>query len=62
MVEKLASLSLTNLVDIPVDTACQLHAPSKFETSVALCCDTKLHIFVLFCPQHKVHLCNDYAV
>ena len=29
------------LVNIP---ACQLHTPSTFETSVALCCVTKLHI------------------
>jgi hypothetical protein len=28
--------------------ACQLHTPSKIETSVALCCVTKLHI--LECP------------
>jgi hypothetical protein len=25
-------------------SVCQLHAPSKLETSVALCCVTKLHI------------------
>ncbi len=35
----------TALVDIP---ACQLHAPSKLATSVALCCVIKLHI--LECP------------
>ena len=35
----------------------------QLETSVALCCVTKLHILVSFCcPQHKVHLCNDHAV
>ena len=27
-----------------LQSACQLHAPSKRETSVALCCVTKLHI------------------
>ena len=26
------------------------------------CCVTKLHILVAYCPQHKVHLCNDHAV
>ena len=31
---------------------CQLHAPSKLETFVALCCVTKLHIL----------MCNDHAV
>ena len=25
-------------------STCQLHAPSKLDTSVALCCVTKLHI------------------
>jgi hypothetical protein len=35
----------------------------QLETSVALCCVTKLHILVAFyCPQHKVHLRNDNAV
>ena len=47
MVEKLTLNYLaTALVDIP--SACQLHALSKLETSVALCCVTKLHI--LECP------------
>ena len=27
-----------------LQSACQLHAPSKLQTSVALCCVTKLHI------------------
>ena len=46
-----------------LQSACQSHAPSKLETSVALCCVTKLHHLVAFyCPQHKVHLCNDHAV
>ena len=42
MVEKLTINSLVSaLVDIP---ACQLHASSKLETSVAFCCVTELHI------------------
>ena len=44
MVEELTLNYLeTALVDIP-ESACQLHTPSKLETSVALCCVTKLHI------------------
>ena len=31
-----------------LQSACQLHAPSKHETFVAFCCQTKLHI--LECP------------
>ena len=27
-----------------LQSECQLHTPSKLETSVALCCKTKLHI------------------
>ena len=48
MVEKLTLNSLTTaLVDIP-----------------AVCmCDKTAHFRVAFyCPQHKVHLCNDHAV
>ncbi|NP_001134555.1 myelin protein zero-like protein 2 [Salmo salar] len=43
-----------------LQSACQLHAPSKHEISVALCCVTKLHNFrvAFYCSQHKVHLCN----
>jgi hypothetical protein len=43
MVDKLTLNYLaTALVDIPAVS--QLDAPSKLETSVALCCVTKLHI------------------
>ena len=43
MVEKLTlNYQATALMDIL--SACQLHAPSKLEPSVALCCVTKLHI------------------
>jgi hypothetical protein len=50
----------TALVDIPAVT-CQLHAPLKLETSVVLC-DKTAHFRVSYCPQHKVHLCNDHAL
>ena len=44
MVEKITLNDLaTALVDIPA-VSTQLHAPSKLETSVGLCCVTKLHI------------------
>jgi hypothetical protein len=43
--------------------ACQLHIPSKLQTSVALCCVNKLYILVtFFCSQLKVHLCKNHAV
>ena len=36
----------------------------QLETFVTLCCVTKLHIleWPFIVPQHKVHLCNGYAV
>ena len=38
-----------------LQSACQLHTPSKLETSVALCCVTKLHIlewpFIVHCTS-----------
>ncbi len=46
-----------------LQSACQLHAPSKLATSVALCCVIKLHI--LECPYIVAslrHLCNNHAV
>ena len=46
--------------------SCSQHANCtlpQIETSMALCYVTKLHILVAFyCPQHKVHLCNDHDV
>ena len=43
-------------------SACQLQAHSKHETSVTLCCDKTAHFRVAFyCPQHEVHLCNDHV-
>ncbi len=46
-----------------LQSACQLHAPSKLATSVALCCDKTAHFRVAFyCGQPKAHLCNNHAV
>jgi hypothetical protein len=42
--------------------AVSMRAHSKLETSVALCCDKTAQFQVYFCPQHKVHMCNDRAV
>ena len=38
-------------------------ARSLKTTSLALCCVTQLHIFIVasYCPQHKVHLGNGEA-
>ena len=43
-----------------LQSACQLHAPSKLETSVALCCVANYRV-AFYCPQHS-RLCNDHAV
>jgi hypothetical protein len=64
MVEKLTLNSLTTaLVD---KHSCSQHANCilpQLETTVSLCCVTKLHILVAFyCPEHKVHLYNECAV
>ena len=46
-----------------LQSACQLHAPSKLETFVELHCVPKLHILEWpLLSQHKVHLTNDHAV
>ena len=46
-----------------LQSACQLHSPSKLATSVALLCDKTAHFRVAFyCGQPKVHLCNNHAV
>ena len=63
MVEKLTLHSLaTALVDIPA-VIMQIARSLKLETSVALCYDKTAHFRVAFyCPQNKVHMCNDHAV
>ncbi len=44
-------------------SACQLHAPSKLATSVALCCVIKLHILEWpFIVASLRHTCNNHAV
>jgi hypothetical protein len=47
MVEKLTLHSLETTLVVILQSACQLHDPSKLGTSVALCCATKLHILEL---------------
>ncbi len=43
--------------------ACQLHAPSKRATSVALCCVINCTFRAAFyCGQPKAHLCNNHVV
>jgi hypothetical protein len=44
--------------------SCSQQANSTLETSVALCCVTKVHIlrWPAIVPMLKVHLCNDHAV
>ena len=62
MVEKLTFNSLTTaLVDIPA-----VSMPIALSIKTDLCgivlCDKTQHFRVVFyCPQHKVHLCNDHA-
>ena len=46
MVDKLTLNYLATALLIFLQSACQLHTLSK-ETSVALCCVTKLHILLL---------------
>ena len=36
--------------------------PLELETSVALCCLTKLHSVAFYCTEYKVHLCNDHLL
>ena len=62
MLDKLTLHSLVSaLVDIPTVSVPIAH--TKLETSVALLYDKNTHFTVAFyCPQHKVHLCNDPAV
>jgi hypothetical protein len=63
MVEKLTFNCLaTALVDIPavsMPIACPLNSQ---DICCIVLCDKSAHFRVAFCPQHKVHLCNDHAV
>ena len=55
MVEKLTFNSLTiAVVDI-------IAVNMLIETSVTLCDKTSYFRVAFYCPQHKVHLCNDDA-
>jgi hypothetical protein len=62
MVEKLTLNYLaTALVDIPavsMSTACTL---KNVDICGIVLCDKTAHFRVAFCPQHKVHLCNDHV-
>ena len=62
MVEKLTFNSLaTALVDIPAeDSNCTL--TQNVRVCIVLCDKTAHFRVTLYCPQHKVHLCNDHAV
>jgi hypothetical protein len=63
MVEKLTLISLaTTLVDIPA-ISMPIARSLKLDTSVALCCVTKLHIleWPFIVPSIR-GLCNDHAV
>jgi hypothetical protein len=62
MVEKLTYNYLaTALGDIP---AVNMPIAHSLKTSVPLCFSDKTAHFrgAFYCPQHKLHLCNDHAV
>ena len=61
MVEKLTLHYLkTALLDTP---AVSMPIACSFNFRHLWRCVTQLHILVAFyCPQHKVHLCNEHAV
>ena len=64
MVEKLALNYLaTALVDIPAVNMSIARSLKILDIcGVVLCDKTALFRVVFYCPQHKVHLCNDDAV
>lgn len=46
-----------------LQSAIWLHAPSKLDTSAALCCDNTAYFRGAFCCDHSIaHLWNDHAV
>jgi hypothetical protein len=63
MVEKLAFNSLaTALMDIPA-VSMPIAGSLTFNICGLVLCDETAHFRVSFyCPQHKVHLSNNYAV
>ena len=64
MVEKWTFNSLaTALVDIPAVYMPIEHSLKTWEICGIVLRDKTAHFRVAFyCPQHKVHLCNDHAV
>ena len=64
MVEKLTFNSLaTALVDIPAVSMPIARSLKTWDICGIVLCDKTAHFRVAFyCPQHKVHLCNDHAV
>ena len=57
-----SSLS-TALVDVPPVSMPIAHSLKTWDICGFMLCDKTAHFRVAFyCPQHKVHLCNDHAV
>ena len=64
MVEKLTfnylSTALVDIFAVSMPIACSIKA---LDICFIVFCDITAHFKVVFyCPQHKVHLCNDHAV
>ena len=64
MVEKLTfNLLATALIDIPAVGMPIAHSLKTSDICGIVLCDKTAYLRVAFyCPQHKVHLCNDHAV
>jgi hypothetical protein len=64
MVEKLTFNSLAAaLVDISAVSIPIARSLKTWDICGNVLCDTTIHFRVdFYCPQHKVHLCNDHAV
>ena len=58
MVDELNSLA-TALVDIP---AVSMTFARSLKSGIVLCDKTPHFRVAFYCPQHKVHLCNDHTV
>jgi hypothetical protein len=66
MVEKLTLNDLaTALMDIPtvsMPIARSLKTEGQQISGIVLCVKTAHFSVAFYCPQHKVHLCNEHAV
>jgi hypothetical protein len=62
--KKITINSLANvLVNIPAVSMPIESSPKALDICGIVLCDKTAHFRVAFyCPQHKVHLCNDHAV